>query len=99
MRVADTDDTLRPGPLAAPARTGDDGGPPGLPASEDREARHQRRAALAREVAALACAVLAGVIAYWSLFTLAGWPAAGLLTAVVLMVLARYLGYGDTGDH
>lgn len=99
MRVAATDDTLRPGPLASAAGAGDDGRRPDQPTEADRQRiraeTHAHRAALARDLGAIACAVLAVVIGLLSLLALGGWPVVGLAVAILLGASARYLGYVD----
>lgn len=95
MRVAATDDTLRPGPLATPARDGHHDGGVDQPTPEDGEQEHRHRFALARELGALACAVSAVALISWSLFALLGWPALGLVAAALLGLAARVLGYND----
>ena len=95
MRVAPTDDTIRPGPLTTAAGTGDDGRPPGDRADPQTEAtqRAAHRVALARELGALACTLAAVAFAVWSLYALIGPPAIGLGAAVVLIGAARALAY------
>lgn len=99
MRVAPTDDTLRPGPLTTAAGTGDNGVPPADPA-EQQAATAQRaahRRALTRELGALIFGIAAVIIAVWSLYAVIGLPALGLGIAAGLAAISRGLAYHKPG--
>lgn len=96
MRIAATDDTLRPGPLAAATRDDHHDGSVDQSTQEDHDEAHLRRLALARELGAIACAVLAIAVGILSLYVLFGWPAVGLGAAALLGAAARQLGYVDS---
>ena len=95
MRTAPTDDTIRIGPLAAPAGAGPDGSGTDPGAETDYEQARTDRAAIARDLGAIACAVLAVAIGLLSLYALGGWPIVGLAVAALLGAAARQLGYLD----
>lgn len=100
MRVAPTDDNLRPGPLTTAAGAGDHGGPPPDRAAPKAGAAARwdaHRTALAREIGAIVCAAAALAIAVWSLYALIGTPALGLGAAVTLAAISRGLAYHKPG--
>jgi uncharacterized membrane protein YgcG len=99
VRSTETDHVAWHGAPTAAPRVVDDGGrvsrqtdptPQPAAAPTDRSLRP-----LARELGAVLLTVVAVAVAVWSLWTLGGIPAVGLLVAVFSGYLARVLGYWD----